>query len=251
MPHCPDHCVEREDCAASRASCRRPSSRSRWPHRAPCRAGRCATCGRRPIRAPHRCGARSPRSAAPLPAAVHCSICWSPSELPNAKIGRRPMKRLMLAGLPGPSSTNSTLSASISTGLPSGSVLNSSHAGRADHLLGRNAVDLLGQGAHELDAAARHDEGLEAVGAQVLQQLEHRLIDEIGIGPVEARVPRARDPARDRLREFVGRHAGMRGRDDLEQALLAGRRQRLQVVFEHRLERLLRLPLGMLAARAP
>ena len=30
----------------------------------------------------------------PSPAAVHCSICRSPSELPKAAIGRRPMKRV-------------------------------------------------------------------------------------------------------------------------------------------------------------
>ena len=30
--------------------------------------------------------------SAPLPAAVHSSICWSPSELPKARTGRRPMR---------------------------------------------------------------------------------------------------------------------------------------------------------------
>ena len=104
------------------------------------------------------------------------------------------MKRLMPTGLPGPSSTNSTLASFARTGLPSGRILNLSHAGRADHLLGRNAVDLLGPGPHELDAAARDDEGLEAVGAQVGEQLQHRLVDEIGVGPLEARMPRGRDP---------------------------------------------------------
>ena len=51
------------------------------------------------------------------------------------------------------------------------------HADAADDLLGRDAVDLLGEDAHEFDAAARDDEGLEAVGAQVGEQLEHRLVD--------------------------------------------------------------------------
>src|SRR5262245_50215131 len=49
---------------------------------------------------------------------VHSGICWSPSELPNAKVGRRPMKRLMPTGLPGPSSTNSTFASFKSEGLP-------------------------------------------------------------------------------------------------------------------------------------
>ena len=59
------------------------------------------------------------RSARPRPAVVYCSICRSPSELPKAMIGRRPMKRLMPTGLPGPSSMNSTFGSLISTGLPS------------------------------------------------------------------------------------------------------------------------------------
>ena len=32
---------------------------------------------------------------APVPAVVHCSICRSPSELPNAAIGRRPICRFI------------------------------------------------------------------------------------------------------------------------------------------------------------
>ena len=55
--------------------------------RAPCRACRRATCGRRRTRARRRCGGRSGRSAGPRRAVVHCSICRSPSELPNAMIG--------------------------------------------------------------------------------------------------------------------------------------------------------------------
>ena len=56
------------------------------------------------------------------------------------------MKRLMPTGLPGPSSMNSTLASFISTGLPSLADLELDHAGRADDLLGRDAVDLLGPG---------------------------------------------------------------------------------------------------------
>ena len=57
---------------------------------------------------------------APLPAAVHSSICWSPSELPKAKTGRRPMNWLMPTALPGPSSMNMTFGSFTSTGVPSG-----------------------------------------------------------------------------------------------------------------------------------
>jgi hypothetical protein len=47
------------------------------------------------------------------------SICWSPSELPNANTGRRPMNWLMPTGLPASSSTSATLASLTSTGVPS------------------------------------------------------------------------------------------------------------------------------------
>ena len=59
----------------------------------------------------------------------------------------------MPTGLPGPSSMNSTFGSLTSTGLPS-RISNFDLADAADDLLGRNAVGLLGEGAHELDAAA-------------------------------------------------------------------------------------------------
>ena len=80
---------------------------------------------------------------------------------------------------------------------------------RADDLLRRNAVDALGPRAHELDAAARDDEGLEAVGAQVGQQLEHRLVDQLGVRPLEARIACRREPVRrrsSRIRRWSCRH---------------------------------------------
>src|SRR5215470_1994010 len=55
---------------------------------------------------------------APPPPAVHSSICWSPSELPNANTGRRPMKRSMPTGLPVLSSMKSILGSRIRRGLP-------------------------------------------------------------------------------------------------------------------------------------
>ena len=57
---------------------------------------------------------------------------------------------------------------------------------------------------------------------------------------------RGRDPVEHRLAEFVGRHAGVGRRHDLQQALFAGGRQRLHVLVEQRLERLRRLPFRML-----
>ena len=117
---------------------------------------------------------------------------------------------------------------------------------RADHLLGRDAVDLLGPRPHELDAAAGDDEGLEAVGAQIGEQLQHRLVDQLGVGPLESGVARGREPVGDDLGELVHGHAGVRRRHQLDQALFAGCGQRLHVAVQHRLERLLGLPAGVL-----
>ena len=44
----------------------------------------------------------------PIPRGVHCSISRSPSELPKAAIGRRPMCSLMPTGLPALSSMKSS-----------------------------------------------------------------------------------------------------------------------------------------------
>jgi len=72
----------------------------------------------------------------------------------------------MPTGLPGPSSMKIDLGqardhrlavAQLELGLD----------GAADHLLRRHPIHLLAEGAHELDAAARHDVGLEAVRPQV------------------------------------------------------------------------------------
>ena len=49
----------------------------------------------------------------------------------------------------------------------------------ADDLFRRDAIDLLRPRAHELDAAAGDDEGLEAVRAQVGEHFEHRLIGHV------------------------------------------------------------------------
>jgi hypothetical protein len=50
---------------------------------------------------------------------------------------------------------------------------------------GRSAVHFLGPRAHELDAANRHDECHEAVSPQIRKQFEHRLVNQLGIGPIE------------------------------------------------------------------
>ena len=112
-----------------------------------------------------------------------------------------------------------------------------------DHLLRRHAVSLLGPWAHELDAAARDDEGLEAVRAQEGEQLEHRPVDALGVGAGELGMLRAREPALHDRGELLARGARVRLRHQLEQALLARRRDRGQVAGERRLERLAPRPL--------
>jgi hypothetical protein len=66
-----------------------------------------------------------------------------------------------------------------------------------------------------IDAAARDDKRLEAVGAEIREQLNHRLIDKFGIRPFEARMPRRGDPIRDDPGELFGGHADMCRRNNL------------------------------------
>ncbi len=96
-----------------------------------------------------------------------------------------------------------------------------------------------------------HDERLEAVRPQIGKHLQHRLVDEVRIGPLEPGMARATNPFGDDGRELVGRIAGMRGPDDLQQPLLAGRADCFHVAFEDSLERLLLLPLRMLRGHRP
>ncbi len=87
---------------------------------------------------------------------------------------------------------------------------------------------------------------MKPVGAQIGEKLQHRLVDAVGIGTLEARMARAGEPVGDGLREYLRRHAGMGGCHDLEQTLLARCCERLDVAFEHRLERLRVLPFRVL-----
>ena len=66
----------------------------------------------------------------------------------------------------------------MSSGFPRASQIRFPFA-RADHLLGRDAVAVRSEGADELHAAARNNERLEAVRPEILQELEHRLIDKL------------------------------------------------------------------------
>src|SRR4029434_8038783 len=132
-----------------------------------------------------------------------------------------------------------------------GRQLKTHYAGGTHHLLGRNAVNTFGEDTHEFDAAAGDDESLETVGAEIAQQLQHRLVDQLGIGPIETGVARRGDPVGDELREGVSGHAGMGYRHDLEKSRFTKRRQSFDVAIEHRLERLLGFPIRMLRRQRP
>ena len=157
-----------------------PPRSSPWPslRRALGRGGRCATRGRRPIRVRRRCGGRRDRTRAPdRRRSIGASGGRRRScRTPRWAVGRCVMDADRLAFL---------VVDEIQLGQAHEDGLAVAHFvlrldAAADDLLGRDAVDLLGPRAHELDAAAGDDEGLEAVGAQVGEHFEHRLIDHLG-----------------------------------------------------------------------
>ena len=122
--------------------------------------------------------------------------------------------------------------------------------GRAsDDLVGRNAVDLARERAHEVDAAARDDEGSVAVRAQAREHLDHRpihhlVVAEPGLGMARGVEPRAHGGA-----ELLVGHAAVRRRDERAERVLALRGDRLRVALQERRKRLGRLPLRMRGAQ--
>ena len=137
-------------------------------------------CGRRPIRARRRCGGRRGRSASRYRrrsigafAGRHRNCRRRRSAGGRCAAGCRRVCRSL--------SSMKLISGSFtSTGFPS-RISNFCLAAAADDLLGRDAIDLLRPRPHELDAAAGNNEGLEAVRAQIGEQLEHRLIDHLRV----------------------------------------------------------------------
>ena len=161
-------------------------------------SGRTADSGRRHIRVPRRCGGRSGQSARRRPS-------WSIAAFRDRRRNCRTPRsaggryvRLMPTGLPALSSTKLISGRRNRVGLPS-RISKLGLDRRTHHLLGRNAVNPFGPRSHELDAAAGDDEGLEAVGAQIGEQFEHRLVDKLGVGAVEARMARGGEPIGDDL----------------------------------------------------
>ena len=90
-------------------------------------------------------------------------------------------------------------------------------ADAADHPVRGQVVDITGPGPHEVRAAAGEDPAGEAVAAQQAEQLQHRLIHRLRVGPPEARVPGRGQPGTDRGVEFTGGDARMGERQQLHQ----------------------------------
>jgi hypothetical protein len=96
-------------------------------------------------------------------------------------------------------------------------------------LVGWNAVGIGREYTHELRAPAGNDESLEAVCAQIRQQLQHRLINQLIVRTVEPWSPGGLKPVTHNLVELGGGHAGVRARHDFQQTLLARREQSLSI----------------------
>ncbi|MNJ34819.1 hypothetical protein D3C77_295440 [compost metagenome] len=122
--------------------------------------------------------------------------------------------------------------------------------GRADHLLRGNAIDLFSERPHESDFAARDDISLKAIGAQVLEQLQHRLEDHLGVRLLGFWVNRRGEPASGLGDKRLGADTGVSRGNNFQQAIHTACSQGLVVTFKDRLERLLGFPLWVLRGQA-
>ena len=103
----------------------------------------------------------------------------------------------------------------------------------ADNLLGRDTVDLLGKDAHKFNSATGDDKGLEAIGAQIAEQLDHGLENYFGVRPFELRMFGGGDPIAHDGCEFVGGHAGMGEGCKIEHTFFAGGSDGFHIPGEH------------------
>ena len=74
-------------------------------------------------------------------------------------------------------------------------------------VFGRNPVDLLSLMAHEIDAATRDDEGLEAACLKVGDQFQHRLINHLRMEPPSHRMLGGHYLIADKFLKLLGGHA--------------------------------------------
>ncbi|MNF69994.1 hypothetical protein D3C84_518930 [compost metagenome] len=122
--------------------------------------------------------------------------------------------------------------------------------GGADHLLGRDAVDLFGEGAHEGGVATGNDVSLEVLAAQVVEHFQHRLEDHLGVRLAGFRMAGLGQPGLGVVIEGFGGHPGVGGTENFHHAFKATGSQGLVIVFQHGLEGLGGFPFRVLRCGA-
>src|SRR5450631_3803050 len=105
-------------------------------------------------------------------------------------------------------------------------------AAAANDLLGWNAIGFIRPGTHKIDAAARNDESLEAVRAQICGQFQHRLVDHFGVEFPGDRMLGDSDPIPHDLVEFCVSHPGMRNGHDLHKRRFTARECAFHVALQ-------------------
>ena len=110
---------------------------------------------------------------------------------------------------------------------------------RAAHdLLGRNAIDILRVNPHKILPATGHDIGLVTIGPEIVQQLLHGLVGQLGIGALPARMSGVIQPLLYLGLKLLGRHAGQRGNENLFEIRHGKLGDRCAIPGEHGIERL-------------
>ena len=120
------------------------------------------------------------------------------------------------------------------------------HDAAAHDLLGWNSITLFAEGTNILDSTAEDDECFEATRAKERQQLQHRLIDKVGIRFVESRMAGGRQPVLNDTLERFRRHAGVSSHYELNESGLTSGSEGFRVVLNRSLKWLLVFPLRML-----
>ena len=117
-------------------------------------------------------------------------------------------------------------------------------------MLGRDAVNALGEDSHEIGSAAGDDAGFESVGAEKFQHLEHGLVGELVVGAVEARVLGRGEPDADAVGKVFGGHARAGEVDDVEDAFVVVGEERGEVAGEGGLHHRIVFPCGFVGQAA-
>ena len=80
---------------------------------------------------------------------------------------------------------------------------------RTDNLLRRDTVHFLRYHAHEVNSTAGNDPRFKTIGAQIVQQLAHRLISQLVVATAGTFILMAVKPCADPLTKLFGGHAAM------------------------------------------